>query len=218
MLGVTDLWTYVLGTVAIILLPGPNSMFVLATAATRGVRRGYLAACGVFLGDTILMIASAAGVASLLRAFPPLFLALKYAGAAYLAYLGVKMVIGAVRSWRSSRSMAAVADAVAEAPPAADRPFRRAFTISLMNPKAILFFVSFFIQFVDPAYAYPALTFTVLGVIVQICSFVYLSGLIFAGSWLSATFRKRRRLAAAGTSAVGALFLGFSLRLATASL
>lgn len=215
MLGVTDLWTYVLGTVAIILLPGPNSMFVLATAATRGVRRGYQAACGVFLGDGVLMIASAAGVASLLRAFPPLFLVLKYAGAAYLAYLGVKMVIGAVRSWRSSTS---VAQTVAEAPPAPDRPFRRAFTISLMNPKAILFFISFFIQFVDPGYAYPALTFTVLGVIVQICSFLYLSGLIFAGSWLAATFRKRRRLAAAGTTAVGALFLGFSLRLATASL
>ena len=87
-----------------------------------------------------------------------------------------------------------------------------------MNPKAILFFVSFFIQFVDPAYAYPAVSFTMLGTIVQLCSFLYLTGLIFTGSWLAATFRRRRRLAAAGTSAVGALFLGFSLRLATASL
>jgi leucine efflux protein len=216
MLGVTDIWTYVIGTVAIILLPGPNSMYVLSTAATRGVRRGYQAACGVFLGDAILMVASAAGVASLLRAYPPLFAGLKWAGAAYLAYLGVRMVLGAVRGWRSSGS---VSEAVAAAaPPPADRPFRRAFTISLMNPKAILFFVSFFIQFVDPAYAYPALSFTILGAIVQLFSFLYLTGLIFAGSWLAATFRKRRRLAAAGTSAVGALFLGFSLRLATASL
>ena len=53
MLGVTDIWTYVIGTVAIILLPGPNSMYVLSTAAAFGVRRGYQAACGVFLGDAI---------------------------------------------------------------------------------------------------------------------------------------------------------------------
>ena len=208
MLGVTDLWTYVIGTIAIVLLPGPNSMFVLSTAASFGVRRGYQAASGVFLGDTILMAASAAGVASLLRTYPPLFFVLKWAGAGYLAFLGIRMVVSAVRS----RSLAA------PAPPLADRPFRRAFAISLMNPKAILFCVSFFIQFVDPAYAHPALSFTVLGAILQACSFLYLTGLIFAGSWLASALRRRRRLAAAGLSAVGALFLGFSLRLATASL
>jgi leucine efflux protein len=205
MLGVTDLGTYVLGTVAIILLPGPNSMYVLSTAASRGVRRGYQAACGVFLGDAILMVASAAGVASLLRAFPPVFLALKYAGAAYLAYLGLRMIF--------ARRRESVAEPIAQ-----DRPFRRAFTISLMNPKAILFFISFFIQFVDPAYAHPAVTFLVLGTIVQICSFLYLTALIFTGDRLAALFRRRRRLARAGASAVGVLFLGFSLRLATASI
>ncbi|NUR49129.1 MAG: leucine efflux protein LeuE [Hamadaea sp.] len=205
MLGVTDLGTYLLGTVAIILLPGPNSMFVLSTAASKGVRRGYQAACGVFLGDTILMVASAAGVASLLRAFPPVFLALKYAGAAYLAYLGIRMLLS-----RPSPTDAA--------PVAEDRPFRRAFVISLMNPKAILFFISFFIQFVDPAYAHPAVTFTVLGAIVQLFSFIYLTALIFTGDRLAALFRRRRLLARAGASAVGVLFLGFSLRLATASL
>jgi leucine efflux protein len=222
MLGVTDIWTYVLGTVAIILLPGPNSMYVLSTAATRGVRKGYQAACGVFLGDAILMLASAAGVASLLRAYPPLFIALKYAGAAYLAYLGLRMVIGALRSTPSSPESPPPAAGERLREPqgvqSADRPFRRAFTISLMNPKAILFFISFFIQFVDPQYAYPAVSFLVLGAIVQLCSFLYLTALIFTGSWLAETFRKRRRLARAGASAVGALFLGFSLRLATASL
>jgi leucine efflux protein len=101
---------------------------------------------------------------------------------------------------------------------AARSPFRKAFTISLMNPKAILFFVSFFIQFIDPGYAYPALSFLVLAIVVQICSAIYLTALIFGGSWLAGTFRRRRKLAAAGSSAVGALFLGFSLKLATASL
>ncbi|GFJ88858.1 hypothetical protein Prum_025000 [Phytohabitans rumicis] len=100
MLGITDIWTYVLGTIAIILLPGPNSLFVLSTAARRGVPSGYRAAAGVFLGDTVLMVLSAGGVASLLKAYPPLFLVIKYAGAAYLGYVGLSMLW---RAWRRPR-------------------------------------------------------------------------------------------------------------------
>lgn len=204
MLGVTDLWTYVLGTIAIVLLPGPNSLYVLATAAQRGVRTGYRAAFGVFLGDGVLMFASAAGVASLLRAFPPLFTVLKWGGAAYLIYMGAKLLIGA---FRPSPDSAPLLDS--------PHPFRRALVISLMNPKAILFFISFFIQFVDPSSAYPALSFLVLAVIMQIFSALYLTALIFGGNWLAASFRKRRKAAAAGTAALGALFIGFALKLAT---
>ncbi|MFP3616156.1 LysE family transporter, partial [Paraburkholderia sp. SIMBA_050] len=72
-LGITDIWTYVFGVIFIILLPGPNSMYVLSLAAQRGVKAGYRAACGVFVGDTVLMVLSAAGVASLLKANPLLF-------------------------------------------------------------------------------------------------------------------------------------------------
>jgi leucine efflux protein len=209
-LGITDIWTYVLGTVAIILLPGPNSLFVLSTAARRGVSSGYKAAAGVFLGDTVLMVLSAAGVASLLKAYPPVFLAVKYAGAAYLGYVGLQMIRGAWRRWRSPSPSPAAAPA--EALP---HPFRRAAVISLLNPKAILFFISFFIQFVDPAYAYPALSFLLLGLIAQLASALYLTLLIFAGTFLAAQFRRRRRLAAGATTAAGTLFLGFGLKLAT---
>jgi leucine efflux protein len=140
---------------------------------------------------------------------------LKWAGAGYLAYLGIRMVLDAVRAWRSRG--AAVEASVAEAP-AEVRPFRRALLVSLINPKAILFLISFFTQFVDPAYPRPAVTFLVLGSIVQIFSFTYLSTLIFAGTRLSSAFRRRRRLTAAGTTAVGALFIGFGLKLATSTM
>ncbi|WP_033344742.1 leucine efflux protein LeuE [Catenuloplanes japonicus] len=209
-LGVTDIWTYVIGTVAIVLLPGPNSLFVLSVAARRGVGAGYRAAGGVFLGDAVLMVLSAAGVASLLRAYPPLFLVIKYAGAAYLCWVGLNMLRAA---WRRRR---AEEPAAAEAP--IGRPFRKALVISLMNPKAILFFVSFFIQFVDPGYAYPALSFLILGLIAQLCSALYLTALIFSGSYLAAQFRRRRLLARAGTTAIGALFVAFGAKLATATL
>jgi leucine efflux protein len=215
MLGVTDLWTYVLGTIAIVLLPGPNSLYVLSTAARHGVRAGYRAAAGVFLGDWVLMIATALGVASLLRAYPPLFLVVKYAGAAYLAYVGVTMAVAALRRLR--RAPAAPAPAVVE-PAGVGRPFRRALVISILNPKAILFMISFFIQFVDPRYAYPALSFLLLGVILQFFSVLYLSGLIFGGTYLAGQFRRRRRLASGLTAGVGAVFVGFGIRLATVSL
>ena len=96
-------------------------------------------------------------------------------------------------------------------------PFRKALVISLLNPKAILFFISFFIQFVDPGYAWPALSFLLLGLIAQVTSALYLTALIFMGTFLAAQFRRRRRLAASATTGVAVIFLGFSLKLATAS-
>jgi leucine efflux protein len=216
--GITNIWTYVIGTVLIILLPGPNSIFVLATAAQRGVRVGYRAACGVFLGDGVLMLLSAAGAASLLQSNPVLFSVVKYSGAAYLAWIGLGLIRSAWRSWRSPA--AAQIPGTAETPPAdhAFKPFTKALTISLLNPKAILFFVAFFVQFVDPAYSAPGLSFLILAVIVEVFSFLYLTALIFGGSFLAAHFRRRRTVAAGLTSGVGALFLGFGAKLATASL
>lgn len=214
-LGITDLWTYVFGVVFIILLPGPNSMYVLSLAAQRGVKASYRAACGVFVGDTVLMVLSAAGVASLLKANPLLFSVVKYGGAAYLLYIGVGMLRGA---WRKLARPAADAGADVRRAVDGERPFRKALVVSLLNPKAILFFISFFIQFVDPAYAHPALSFVVLGAIAQLASFVYLSTLIFTGARLADHFRRRRKLAAGASGGVGGLFVGFSVKLALATM
>jgi len=215
--GITDLPTFILGTIFIVLLPGPNSLYVMSVASRWGVGAGYRGACGIFAGDTILMILAATGTASLLRATPELFMAIKYAGAAYLAWIGLGLIRAAIANWRHPQAVAVESPSQ---PPAAGaaRPFRSALLISLMNPKAILFFVSFFIQFVDPNYAYPGLSFVILGAIVQVCSALYLSALIFGGAYLAAQFRRRRRLAAAATGSVGGLFIGFGAKLASATL
>lgn len=218
MLGATELPTYLVGVIMIILLPGPNSIYVLSLAARRGVRAGYRGAAGVFCGDTVLMVLSAAGVASLLRANELAFAVVKYAGAGYLTYLAVGMLRAAWSMWRARHESVpddepVTATAPAGVPAEDERPFRRAFVICLFNPKAILFFISFFVQFVDPTYAYPALSFLVLGAIAQVVSLLYLTALIFGGTWLSTAFRRRKRLSAAATSAVGTLFLGFAAKL-----
>ncbi|MCB5181737.1 leucine efflux protein LeuE [Streptomyces antimicrobicus] len=232
MLGVTDLPTYLAALALIILLPGPNSLYVLSVASRRGVRDGYRAACGVFTGDTVLMVLTAVGAGALLQASPLLFGIVKAAGAGYLAWIAIGMMRSALEMWRSRHSAvraqqepgaAAGSDAAgaggsgpAGAKAAAvERPYRRALVVSLLNPKAILFLLSFFVQFVDPGYAYPALSFLLLGSLAQLSSFLYLSTLIFSGARLSAAFRRRKRLSAGLSSAAGVLFLGFAAKLAT---
>ncbi|MCM2577917.1 leucine efflux protein LeuE [Streptomyces meridianus] len=217
MLGVTDLPTYLTGVALIVLLPGPNSLYVLSVAARRGVRSGYRAATGVFCGDAVLMALSAAGVASLLQASPMLFGVVKYAGAGYLTWVAVGMMRAAWALWKGRE------DRPAEAAPEPgdlaedERPYRRALVISLLNPKAILFFVSFFVQFVDPGYPHPALSFLLLGAFATLFSFLYLTALIFAGTRLADQFRRRRKLSAGVTSAAGAVFLGFAAKLSVSS-
>jgi leucine efflux protein len=224
-LGTVNLPEFTLGALLIVLLPGPNSMYVLSVAARKGVRRGYRAALGVVLGDTVLLTLTAAGAASLLSHSPALFDVVKYLGAAYLAWLGVGMIRAAVQAVRTLRSRAAgtvvtqdshTADAAREA--AERSPLRRALIVSLLNPKAILFDLAFLSQFVSPHAAHPVTAFFLLSVIVQIFSVSYLSALILGGDRLAERFRRRRRLAASLTGGVGSLFLGFAVKLATASL
>jgi leucine efflux protein len=213
--GVTDLWTYVVGAVGIILLPGPNSLFILSVATARGVRPAYRGAFGVFLGDVVLLALVGLGAAGLMRSYPELFMVVKYAGAAYLAWVGIQLVRSALVTARDPFDQPVDE---AQLPTHLAHPFRRALLISLLNPKAILFLLSFFVQFIDPAYPEPWLPFLILSAIVMACSAVYLSCLIFAGARLAAVFRRRPGLSAGLSGAVGALFVWFGVKLAGASL
>ncbi|MEU3561733.1 leucine efflux protein LeuE [Kitasatospora sp. NPDC006786] len=215
MLGVNDLATYILGALVIILLPGPNSLYVLSVAARKGIRTGYRAAAGVFIGDLTLISLTSLGAASLLKANPAVFAVVKFGGAAYLLWIGYGMLRAARQLWRERR---AAADPTTEqTPESTENPFRRALVISLLNPKAILFLLSFFTQFVDASYGQPALSFALLGGILQTFSFLYLSLLIFAGTTLATAFRRRKRLSATLTSGVAVLFAGFAAKLAVSS-
>ena len=213
--GITSIATFIAGTIFIILLPGPNSLYVMSVATRKGVAAGYRGACGVFVGDAILMLLSATGAASLLQTNPALFMVIKYAGAAYLAWMGVGLLRSAMSIWRGRGATGSESDQ-----PAVDnsRPFHTALIISLMNPKAILFFISFFIQFVDSSYQHTWLSFCILGLIVQFFSALYLSALIFGGAHLATQFRRRRRFSAVATGGVGGLFISFSAKLAGATL
>ncbi len=217
--GVHSYLTYVLGVIMIVLLPGPNSLFVLALAAQQGVRAGWKAAMGIFVGDALLMLASAAGAVTLLKTYPLLFHIVQYAGAAYLIYLGLRLIIAAIKIWPKEQALQQVLEQPLAEPKLAKQsaPFMKALIISLLNPKAILFFLSFFVQFVDPQYPQPALSFLILAVTLQFFSALYLAALIYGGNYLAEAFRQRRRLSAVSTGGTGVAFLGFAAKLATAS-
>ncbi|MGW2916412.1 leucine efflux protein LeuE [Streptomyces angustmyceticus] len=217
MLGVENLLTYALGALLIIVLPGPSSLFTLSVAARLGVRAGYRAATGVFLGESLLMVATAGGLASLLQTNELLFAIVKYAGAGYLTWIAVGMIRAAWTMWRRHDEKSAEEAAATPDPSTGGRLFRRSLVITVLNPKAILFFISFFVQFVDPRYAHPALSFALLGLVYQVISIAYVTVLILGGTYLATQFRRRRKLSAGLTTGAGALFLGFAAKLATTS-
>lgn len=216
MFGITDIVTYILGTIFIVILPGPNSLYVMSIASRFGIKTGYIGALGVFTGDLILILCTVLGAASLLHAFPWLFVVLKIVGASYLSYLGIRLLIASFKTWVSKpQNIQANSDTSTTEQ---FHPFRTALTISLLNPKAILFYLSFFVQFVDPDYPYPALSFAALSVILQIISMSYLTILIFSGVKLASFFNARYRVAASCVAAVGLLFCGFGLKLALSTM
>lgn len=206
-LGILNIGVFVAGTVAIILMPGPNSLYVLATAVRRGVSAGYQAAAAVFIGDSVLMLLASLGVDSAVRLYPLAFTLLQYLGAAYLSYLGLRIILGVVRGGASGGGGE-------EHAPRLENPFKRALVLSLSNPKAILFFISFFVQFVNPAKGHPGMAFLVLACIVQIVSLAYLSFLIFGGAKLARIAGNSLLLRKAGSAVTGLAFLGFGCRLA----
>jgi leucine efflux protein len=140
----------------------------------------------------------------------------KYAGAGYLAWVGLNLMRSAFRAGHVPAMDSP--EGPIESPAHLAHPFRRALVISLLNPKAILFLLSFFVQFIDPTYETPTIPFLILSAIIMAFSALYLSVLIFAGVRLAEGFARRKRLSAGLSSGVGGLFVWFSAKLATASL
>ena len=209
--GIVDFPTYLLGTILIILLPGPNSLYVLSISSIKGWRAGAWASLGIFIGDAVLMIGIVLGAASLLNSSPPLFNFIRILGAIYLAWMGYGLIKDGFSRWRIAQQVSAEGYQAHYLNTL--HPWIAALALSLTNPKAIFFFVSFFAQFIQPDNAQPLYTFLYLAVVLQIISMAYLAGLIFVGQFFSSYFRQHSRYAAVLLIAVGTLLLGFAGKL-----
>lgn len=205
--GVLNYWTYLVGAIFIVLVPGPNTLFVLKNSVGRGVKGGYLAACGVFIGDAILMFLAYAGVATLIKTTPVLFNIVRYLGAFYLLYLGAKILYATLTSkGRAATETVVPFGAI----------FKRALILSLTNPKAILFLCFLFLcNLLMLLRRILACHFFILATTLEIVSFCYLSFLILSGAFVTHYIGTKKKLAKVGNSLIGLLFVGFAARLAT---
>jgi threonine/homoserine/homoserine lactone efflux protein len=146
-------WLFIGMTFVVSATPGPNMLYVMTVSARQGVRAAVLAMAGCMTALLIMMSLSAAGLGALLKSFPAVFDALRLAGAAYLAYLGVKCWRAPVHDEPAPDAQGA-ATSVAMVSASADATiYRQGFLVAASNPKAILFAAAFFPQFLNPAQA-----------------------------------------------------------------
>jgi len=209
--GIVDFPAYLAGVIFTILFPGPNSLYVLAITSVKGWRAGAWAATGIFIGDAILMMGIALGAATLLNSSSSAFHFLRMLGAAYLAWMGYGFIRSGFARWHGTRIQSS-----GDSHPHylnTLHPAIAALTLSLTNPKAIFFFVSFFAQFIQPEYAHPVHTVLYLALVLQIVSMTYLISLICAGQFFLSFFNQHRHYAAALWFLVGTLLIGFAGKL-----
>ncbi len=201
MFGIADFGAFCAAILLFLALPGPGT-FALLTATGKGGRNGGAAATlGLILGDQVLLWLAVAGVAALLAANAAVFQAVQYAGAAYLAWIGLKLIF--------SRG--------GEASPihmTAGRYARQAFLITLLNPKAIVFYMAFFPLFIDPATHQGLPTFAAMAVTIAAITAVYCLGLVWLADAVSAQVRAHRRLAEALQRLAGVALVAFGIKLA----
>src|SRR5207344_2162987 len=160
MLGVTDYGAFVVAIIVFLAIPGPGNLALITSTSKGGIRGGLAATLGVIAGDQVLMWLAVAGVAALLTAYPAAFHAVQWLGAAYLAWLGLRMLLAKPGS----------------APVLHMRPnhfFRQTMMITLLNPKAIVFYMAFFPLFVDPARHQGLVTFGVMAVTIAALTLLY---------------------------------------------
>ena len=206
-------WLFIAMTFVVSATPGPNMLLIMSVSARHGVRASAVAMLGCMTALLAMMSISAAGMGAVLQSSPQVFEALRLAGAAYLAYLGIKV-------WRSPVQDTSTAPAADGTPQAAipviktGAIYREAFLVAASNPKAILFAAAFFPQFIHadsaqfPQFAILLATFTVIEVTWY---FVY----AVSGKRLSVILR-RASVMKAFNRITGGVFVGFAALMATA--
>lgn len=198
---------FVFASILLVLMPGPDMVYMLARCIAQGRKAGVLAALGFNLGGFVHLTGAVLGLSAILASSSAAFTVVKWLGAAYLVYLG----IGALRSRQANPAVAA-----AGALPGLSGKtiLRQAFLSDMLNPKVALFFLAFVPQFVDAKGSHPTLQILLLGLTVNLIS---LSGnilLVYFCAGLTKTLRRNSSISVWLQKGMGALFIALGLRLA----
>ena len=200
---------YLIAAIVLVLAPGPDSLLVLSRSITDGRNAGVVATIGITVGNIVHSILAAAGISALIAASPALFDLLRYAGGAYLGWIGARALWSAITSRKADDGSV---EKPADSAPA-HRVFLQALLTNLLNPKVILFYLAFVPQFVAPMLGHVAVQTFVLGSILAGLGCVYLLGVAALSAGAARRVLSNARVKAVLDGVAGVLFLGFALRL-----
>jgi len=200
MFGISDYGAFCAAVLLFLALPGPGTFALLTSTAKGGFRAGAAATFGVIFGDQVLLWLAVAGVAALLAAHPTMFKAVQYGGAAYLAWIGLRLVFA-----RDGK-----------ATPIDIEPHhfaRQAFLITLLNPKAIVFYMAFFPLFIDPVTHRGGVTFVAMAATIAALTAAYCLTLCAFAHSIAQRVKAHRRAARWLQRMAGVFLVGFGIRL-----
>ncbi|MGZ5156898.1 MAG: LysE family translocator [Caldimonas sp.] len=198
--GIADYTSFVVAVIVFLMIPGPGNLALITSTGKGRVRGGLAATLGVIAGDQVLMWLAVAGVAALLAAYPPAFRGVQWLGAGYLAWLGLRMILAKP----GDRPVLHIR---------AGQYFRQAFAITLLNPKAIVFYMAFFPLFVDPARHAGLATFAVMAATIAGLTFLYGLSVTLLTHTLAERLRANPKVSSTLSRLAGVFMIGFGLRL-----
>lgn len=199
--GISDYGAFVAAIVLFLAIPGPGNLALITSTGKGGVAGGLGATLGVIVGDQVLMWLAVAGVATVLATYPAAFVAVQWMGALYLTWLGWKLL--------SAKP--------GDAPVLNIRPrdfFQQAVVITLLNPKAIVFYMAFFPLFVDPQTHLGWISFGVMAATIAALTFLYGLGMSLLTYHLAERMRANPRVGRLLEKLAGVFLVGFGLKLA----
>ena len=202
MFGIADFGAFCAAILLFLALPGPGTFALINSTAKGGMGGGAAATLGVILGDQILLWLAVAGVAALLAANPLLFKGVQFAGAAYLCWIGLRLLFAKP----GSASPVSIR---------AGHYARQAFFITLLNPKAIVFYMAFFPLFIDPARHQGLVTFAAMAATIAVITAIYGLALCAFARALTAKLRARPAVGRALEKLAGLCLVAFGIRLLT---
>ncbi len=201
MFGISDYAAFVVSIIVFLMIPGPGNLALITSTGKGGARAGLAASAGVIFADQILIWLAVAGMAAVLASHPAAFHAVQWLGAIYLGWLGYKLLT----------SKPGDKPAVNIEP---RHYFKQGALITLMNPKAIVFYMAFFPLFVDPVQHRGALTFAVMAATVAVLTFCYSVVVVLLTSHLAERLRANPAVVRVMEKTAGVFLIGFGLKLA----
>ena len=195
--------TFLVAAFALNIVPGPDMLYVIGRSVGQGRKAGIVSSLGVFIGCWVHILAAAFGIAALLRSSPVAFNLVRYAGAAYLIYLGIKM-LAQKTDLASQRLEAESLGAI----------FRQGAVTNVLNPKVAIFFLAFLPQFVDARRGNVVLQILLLGLIFNVGGTLVNLAVAYAGGTLGELLRRNQSIARLQRRFTGLIFVGLGLRLA----